>query len=101
MLLDLPITELHKRMREKRLSPRSLVEEVYRNIEALDTEMHAFITVREKSEVLKEADVLGKEAMRGPLHGIPFSVKDCYVTKGIKTTAGSAVLGTLDRKSVV
>jgi Amidase len=37
-------------------------------------------------------DVLSQGKYRGPLHGIPFSIKDIIYAKGIRCTAGSRIL---------
>lgn len=56
--------------------------------------LNAFITICEK-EALKKANQADKKIKDGidlPLLGIPISLKDIYLTKGIRTTAGSKVL---------
>lgn len=93
MLLDNTIAELRTLLKEKRISSRELVEEAYANIEKLDPKIGAFITVRDKKDALKDADA-SDASPRGPLAGIPFSLKDGYVTKDLRTTAASKVLDT-------
>jgi aspartyl-tRNA(Asn)/glutamyl-tRNA(Gln) amidotransferase subunit A len=82
-------------MREKRLSPVALVTAYLDRIERLDTRLRAFITVCGES-ALSDAARAEREAAagqwRGPLHGIPFAVKDQLDTAGILTTSGSALL---------
>jgi aspartyl-tRNA(Asn)/glutamyl-tRNA(Gln) amidotransferase subunit A len=63
-------------------------------IEATDDKLHSFITLM-KQEALEqartaEADIL-KGDYKGPLHGIPFALKDLYDTAGVRTTSGSKV----------
>lgn len=94
MLLDHTIDELRALLKEKKISSRELVEEAYANIEKLDPKIGAFITVRDKKDALKDADASDASSSRGPLSGIPFSLKDGYVTKGLRTTAASKVLDT-------
>ena len=59
-----------------------------------DNKLNAFITVCEKEalEKAKEADKKIKDGVDLPLLGIPISIKDIYLTKGIRTTAASKVL---------
>lgn len=57
--------------------------------------LNAYITLTEE-EALADATAAEREIQRGqyrgPLHGIPFSIKDNLATKGIRTTAGSKIL---------
>src|SRR5262249_9831211 len=82
-------------MREKRRSRVELITTYLERIERLDERLRAFITVCGES-ALVEAKRAESEAARGkwrgPLHGIPFAVKDQLDTAGILTTSGSALL---------
>lgn len=79
----------------KEISARELVETSLRRIDALDDQLHAFITVDHEG-ALKAADAADRavQAARdpaaelGPLHGAPISVKDLELTKGLRTTLG-------------
>ena len=92
---DLPLVEVAERIRGRDLSPVELTERVLARIAALDARFNAFVTVLGE-RALAEARVAEREiaagAYRGPLHGVPVSVKDLFFTKGIRTTAGSRVL---------
>jgi len=82
-------------MREKRLSPVELVTAYLDRIERLDKTLRAFITVcgeRALSEAKRAEAEAAAGQWRGPLHGIPFAVKDQLDTAGILTTSGSALL---------
>ena len=82
-------------IREKRISPVELVTTYLDRIGRLDGRLRAFISVCSES-ALAEAERAETEAVaeawRGPLHGIPFAVKDQLDTAGILTTSGSALL---------
>ena len=75
------------------LSPVDLVRACLARIDA-STELNAFITVM-RDGALDEARAAEREIRagryRGPLHGIPISVKDLVDIAGTPTTAGSAV----------
>lgn len=75
------------------VSPVDLVNACLGRIEAR-RELNAFITVRAEA-ALDEARVAARELAagqdRGPLHGIPVSVKDLIDVEGTPTTSGSAV----------
>jgi aspartyl-tRNA(Asn)/glutamyl-tRNA(Gln) amidotransferase subunit A len=83
---------LARQIRQKEVSPVEVVDAVLRRIEALQPTVNAFITVtadaaREAAR-RAEAAVLAGEPL-GPLHGVPFSVKDLLWTRGVRTTMGS------------
>ena len=94
MLLDKTIAELSAKLRSKEISAVDLVEEAYNTITKHQKEINSFITLRDKSVVLKEAETSDHKRHNdvSPLYGIPFVLKDSYVTKGIRTTAASNVL---------
>ena len=81
-------------LRARRVSSRELVTRSLREIERLDSELNAFITVTGET-ALREADERDRELARGidrgPLHGIPIAHKDLMRTKGVRTTAGSKI----------
>jgi aspartyl-tRNA(Asn)/glutamyl-tRNA(Gln) amidotransferase subunit A len=82
-------------IREGRLPAREAVVSSLERIAALNGKLHAFVAVRER-EALEEAELLDAEVsrgkLRGPLHGVPVSVKDVIHVAGIPTTASSRVL---------
>ncbi|PWU23574.1 Asp-tRNA(Asn)/Glu-tRNA(Gln) amidotransferase GatCAB subunit A [Candidatus Cerribacteria bacterium 'Amazon FNV 2010 28 9'] len=94
MLLDLSLSELAKGLREHRFSSVDLVNECYDQIEKLNGTLNALITIIPKEEALASAQKADKELTpdASPLFGLPYVLKDSYVTKGIKTTAASNVL---------
>jgi aspartyl-tRNA(Asn)/glutamyl-tRNA(Gln) amidotransferase subunit A len=79
----------------KELSPVDLINAVIERIEAAEPTLNAFVTVLAESAIAAarqaEAEIVRGD-YRGPLHGIPVSVKDLFATRGIRTTAGSRVL---------
>lgn len=94
---SLTIADLCERIRSGELSPVDIVNEILERIGRLNSRINAFVTIRNRQELLNEAEMLGKEAQRGefrgPLHGIPLGIKDNMYTAGIKTTGGSRILG--------
>ena len=93
-LHDVTIAELSTLIAARQLSPVELVEALIRRIEQYDDQTHAFITrtfdlARRQA---REAEArIGAGQSRGPLHGIPFALKDIYDTKGILTSGHSRV----------
>ena len=94
MILDQSIRELSEGLRRKKFSSVDLVTESFATIEKTNPKVNACITVREKKEALEEAKASDstRSDNSSPLAGIPFVLKDSYVTKGIRTTAASNVL---------
>src|SRR5262245_38044414 len=89
------IAELGAQFRRRTLSPVELTEVLLARIEKLDPTLHAFITVtadRARAEARAAEAAFQRGGEVGPLVGIPVAYKDLYATKGILTTAGSAVL---------
>ncbi len=89
------IAELAKRIEAKDLSPVELVETYLARIEALNPQLDAFITLTAEL-ALEQARAAETEITegryRGPLHGIPFGLKDIYETEGILTSGHSRVM---------
>lgn len=77
------------------LSPVALVEHQLRRIETFEPQLHAYITLTADLALdqarLAEAEIAAGRR-RGPLHGVPFGLKDIYNTAGIATTACSRLL---------
>ncbi len=94
---DLPLLTLaaaSELVQKQTISPVELTRACLSRIEKLNPELKAFITVTAES-AMKEAsqaeEEIGRGEWKGPLHGIPLALKDLLETKGIRTTAGSAV----------
>lgn len=92
-LMDHSATELAALIRNKEASPVEAVQAALARIEAR-RELNAFITVTGEQALdaarRAEAAVMAGDAL-GPLHGVPYSVKDLTLTAGVRTTMGSAI----------
>jgi aspartyl-tRNA(Asn)/glutamyl-tRNA(Gln) amidotransferase subunit A len=86
--------ELAEAIRTKAVSPVEVVEAVLGQIERLNPRLNAYCTVT--AEEARDAAMAAEVAVMtgeplGPLHGVPFSVKDLVFTRRVRTTAGSRV----------
>ncbi|WP_398493320.1 amidase [Variovorax sp.] len=92
-LMDHGAVALAALVRRKEASPVEIVQAALARIEAR-REINAFITVTADEALAAarraEAAVMAGEPL-GPLHGIPYSVKDLTLTAGVRTTMGSAI----------
>lgn len=88
--LNLGIEEIHKLLKEKKITPVDLVKEAFENIES-HKEYNAYITLN-KEEALREAEELVGKEVDNLLFGLPIALKDNIVTKGLKTTCASHIL---------
>lgn len=68
------------------------IDEIYGVIERHESRLRAYITLRPKSEVVKEAERLLRSGELGPLGGALVAIKDNISTRGIRTTCGSKML---------
>ncbi|HEX2280294.1 MAG TPA: amidase, partial [Thermomicrobiales bacterium] len=94
-LCDLPLLDVAEKIRTRQVSPVEVTERVLARIDALDDTLNAFITVlseQARHEALVAEREIAEGHYRGPLHGVPVSIKDLFATKAIRTTAGSRVL---------
>jgi len=95
-LTNLPhtIAELAPLLRRRELSPVEVTQTCLDRIERLNPALNAFITVTAESALAAahaaEAEIARGE-WRGPLHGVPISLKDLIDTSGVRTTSGSAL----------
>jgi aspartyl-tRNA(Asn)/glutamyl-tRNA(Gln) amidotransferase subunit A len=91
-LCALGVSTLARMIVNREISPVELTEAVLMRIDGLQPQLNAFITVCH-DEALAAAKMAEDDLMsgnnRGALHGIPFSVKDLTLTKGVRTTMGS------------
>ena len=89
-----PATEIRRLIAEKQVSIAELVELFYQRIAELDPKLNSYLTLC-PDEALATAGQLQQAVQRGdslgPLHGVPISVKDLELTRGVRTTMGSAV----------
>jgi aspartyl-tRNA(Asn)/glutamyl-tRNA(Gln) amidotransferase subunit A len=94
-ICELNLTELSKLLATRELSSSEAVKATLNRLERLDGKLNAFITVAGEqaiAEANKADNEIAGGRYRGPLHGIPVTIKDLFETAGVRTTAGSKIL---------
>ena len=90
----LTATEMAGRLRRKELSAREALDAHLRQIERVNPQVNAIVTLvpelaREQAE--RADDSAARGMFLGPLHGLPVAFKDLHETRGIRTTFGSPI----------
>jgi aspartyl-tRNA(Asn)/glutamyl-tRNA(Gln) amidotransferase subunit A len=89
-----PMTELARLIATKAVSPVEVARAHLDRIAALDGGLRAYVTVCADAALAgahaAEAALMTGQPL-GPLHGVPYALKDLYDTAGIRTTGGSKV----------
>ena len=91
-LHELTLAEAARLISTRKLSPVEYTASLLARTEAIEPQLNAFITrtpdVATVAARTAEAEIM-RGNLRGPLHGIPFALKDIYDTAGIPTEGGS------------
>ena len=101
-----PATELRDLIAAGQITSVELTELYLSRIERLDGQLNSYLTLTPEIALAQakradEATAMGVSL--GPLHGVPISIKDLEMTRGVRTTSGSLVFAdrTPDEDSVV
>lgn len=80
-------------LRRKKISAREVMQAHLKQIARVNPKVNAMVTMVPEDELMKQAlaadEALAKGKWLGPLHGLPFAVKDLHETAGLRTTYGS------------
>ena len=91
---ELTIAQAAAEIRRGSLSPVDLTDSLLERGSALDPQLNVWVNIDEdaaRQAASQSAQQLAEGGPSGPLHGIPFGVKDIYYTEGVETTACSKV----------
>ncbi|MEI6320801.1 MAG: amidase [Pseudomonadota bacterium] len=91
-LHELTLSRLAELIAARQLSPVELARSLLDRIEAIDPQVNAFITVTADAALAQarraESEIAGG-GWRGPMHGMPFALKDIFDTAGVLTSGHS------------
>jgi aspartyl-tRNA(Asn)/glutamyl-tRNA(Gln) amidotransferase subunit A len=91
-LCDVPATELAPLIRRRAVSPVEVTQAVLARIQDVNPAINAYCTITAETALAaarQAEDALTRGVAPGPLHGVPFSVKDLHFTRGVRTMFGS------------
>jgi aspartyl-tRNA(Asn)/glutamyl-tRNA(Gln) amidotransferase subunit A len=95
-LKSLTIDAARSAVQERKTTATALAEAYYTKIERNDPQIGAYLTLS-KDRALAKAAEIDNRAAKGeelpPLGGVPVGIKDVMATRGVRTTAGSKILG--------
>jgi aspartyl-tRNA(Asn)/glutamyl-tRNA(Gln) amidotransferase subunit A len=92
---NLTIQELHQLLITKKISSVELTQAMLKRIHDVDKKVKSYVTITDDVALAqaKQADErIAKNENVTPLTGIPFAMKDCISTRGVKTTCSSKIL---------
>src|ERR1700746_72322 len=92
----LTIDAARSAIQERKTTSMALVESFYATIQKEDSEIGAYLTLT-RERAIEQADRMDRMAAEGkplpPLGGVPVAIKDVMCTRGVRTSAGSKILG--------
>jgi amidase len=83
--------ELVAAIKAQTVSVREVVTAFLDQIEKLNPDHNAIVSLRPRDEILKHADACDQAPQSGALFGLPIAIKDLAQTKGLRTTFGSPI----------
>jgi Asp-tRNA(Asn)/Glu-tRNA(Gln) amidotransferase A subunit family amidase len=92
-LAFLPVTHLAKLVETRQIKPSELTNLYLSRLKKYDPQLHCVISFTEelaRAQARQADEEIAAGAYRGPLHGIPFGIKDLFAVRGTKTTWGAS-----------
>ena len=88
-------TDLAKAIRQREVSSREVLDDLLARVAKLDSTINSIVTIdadRARAEAATADAALARGEVRGPLHGVPMTIKDSFQTAGMRTTSGAPEL---------
>jgi len=93
---SLTIDATRAAVQEQRTTATALAEDFYQRIDKQDPLIGAYLTLSKERALARAAEIdalAAKGEELPPLGGVPVAIKDVMATRGVRTTAGSKILG--------
>src|SRR5882724_2015195 len=90
--------DLAKKISQREVSSREVLDYFLERVAQLDPRINSVVTIdakRARAEADAADAALARGEVRGPLHGVPITIKDSFQTKGMRTTSGAPELSDL------
>ncbi|HJY84017.1 MAG TPA: amidase, partial [Candidatus Binatia bacterium] len=87
--------DLAKKIRQREVSSREVLDHLLERVATFDKRINSVVTIdaeRARAEADAADAALARGEMRGPLHGVPMTIKDSFQTAGMRTTSGAPEL---------
>lgn len=94
-LAYLTAIDLAKKIRQREISSRETLDYFLERVATLDKNINSVVTIdaeRARAEADAADAALARGDVRGPLHGVPMTIKDSFQTAGMRTTSGAPEL---------
>jgi aspartyl-tRNA(Asn)/glutamyl-tRNA(Gln) amidotransferase subunit A len=94
-ITEMELAALSAHIAARELSSAEAVSSALTRLDRLEGKLNAFITVlseQARAEARQADDEIARGKYRGPLHGVPVTIKDMFETAGTRTTGGSKIL---------
>src|SRR3989304_2653864 len=94
-LETMTIANCSPRIMKREVSPVEVTRLFLERIDRINPTLNAYMTLtadQALADAKRAEDEIAHGRYRGPLHGIPVSIKDNLATRGVRTTAGSKIL---------
>jgi len=91
-LVFMSATKIAQLIRDKKVSSVEVVKACYARIDAVNPKLNAvvqFCRDRALAEAKSADDLLAGGKLKGPLHGVPMTIKDSWDTEGVISTGGT------------
>jgi aspartyl-tRNA(Asn)/glutamyl-tRNA(Gln) amidotransferase subunit A len=95
-ICSLTLYDASKKLRRRELSSRELTGALFDRIEATDGQLHSYVTLARagaEAAATQADNALKSGAAPSRLTGLPLAVKDNFLTRGLRTTCASKILG--------
>ncbi len=94
-LAYLSAIDLANKIRRREISSREALDYFLARVASLDKSINSVVTIdveRARAEADAADSALARGGVRGPLHGVPMTIKDSFQTAGMRTTSGAPEL---------